>query len=103
MAADGHLTYPGFNISFLIPLEQNTDELEQAIAKIRRDLVANANRHLPFHCQIEIQVTAQRCALVASAVHSVPISTPLESRPQPGRNRRGLNRACQLAPAAPPE
>jgi hypothetical protein len=55
---DDELTYPGFNVSFLVPPQHDPKKIDKAIAKIKRDVTASAERHLPADCQIELQDTA---------------------------------------------
>jgi hypothetical protein len=57
MADDEYLTYPGFNVTFLVPPQHDTDKLDRAIAAIKRDVAASAERHLPAACQTEIEDT----------------------------------------------
>ncbi len=55
---DDDLTYPGFNVSFLVPPRHDARKIDAAIAKIKRDVTESAERHLPPDCQIELQDTA---------------------------------------------
>lgn len=55
MTDDDCLTYPGFNVSFLVPPEHDPDKLDQAIAGIKRDVTASAGRRLPPDCRLELQ------------------------------------------------
>ena len=57
MADDDYLTYPGFNVSFLVPPQHDTNKLDRAIAEIKRDVSESAERRLPANCQIELQDT----------------------------------------------
>jgi hypothetical protein len=58
MTDDDYLTYPGFDVSFRVPLLHDPDKLDRAIAQIKSDVTASAERHLPTDCQIEFQDTA---------------------------------------------
>jgi hypothetical protein len=58
MRDDKYLTYPGFNVSFLVPPRHDPDKLDRAIAHIKRDVIESAARHLPEGCQVELQDTA---------------------------------------------
>ena len=55
--ADDYLTYPGFDVSFLVPRDHDPDKIDQAIADIKRDVTKSAARHLPAGCQLELQDT----------------------------------------------
>ena len=54
MTDDDYLTYPGFGVSFLVPPEHDTDEIDKAIAEIKREVTESAERHLPGGCQLEL-------------------------------------------------
>jgi hypothetical protein len=58
MTDDECLTYPGFDVSFRVPPQHDSDKIDKAIAEIKRDLTASAERHLPTDCRIELQDTA---------------------------------------------
>ena len=55
MTDDEYLTYPGFDVSFRVPHEHDEDEIDRAIARIKRDVTASAERHLPEGCRLELQ------------------------------------------------
>jgi hypothetical protein len=57
MADDDYLTYPGFDVSFLVPHEHDPDKLDRAIAEIKREVIDSAARHLPADCQLDLQDT----------------------------------------------
>jgi hypothetical protein len=57
MTKDEYLTYPGFDVSFRVPLQHDADKLDGAIARIKRDVAESATRHLPDGCQLELQDT----------------------------------------------
>jgi hypothetical protein len=57
MADDDYLTYPGFNVSFLVPPQHDTNKLDEAIAEIRREVTESAERHLPADCQLDLEDT----------------------------------------------
>jgi hypothetical protein len=57
MTDDDYLTYPGFNVSFLVPPQHDADKIDKAIAEIKRDVTQSAERHLPGDCQLELQDT----------------------------------------------
>ena len=58
MTDDDYLTYPGFNVSFLVPPRHDPDKIDKAIAEIKRDVTESAERHLPADCQLDLQDTA---------------------------------------------
>ena len=58
MTDDECLTYPGFDVSFLVPHRHDTDKIDKAIAEIKRDVTVSAARHLPEGCQVDLQDTA---------------------------------------------
>lgn len=55
MADDDYLTYPGFNVSFLVPPRHDPNKIDKAIAGIKRDVTDSAERHLPADCQLDLQ------------------------------------------------
>lgn len=57
LADEDLLTYPGFCVSFLVPLRHDPNTLESAIAEITRDVIDSAQRHLPPDCKVELQDT----------------------------------------------
>ncbi len=57
MKDDDYLTYPGFNVSFLVPPQHDANKLDTAIAEIKRDVTESAERHLPPDCQLELDDT----------------------------------------------
>jgi hypothetical protein len=54
MAKHDLLTYPGFDVSFLVPRQHDPETLDRAIAAIKRDVSESAERHLPAGCQLEL-------------------------------------------------
>jgi hypothetical protein len=58
MTNDEFLTYPGFDVSFRVPPRHDEDELDTAIAQIKRDVTESAARHLPEGCHLDLQDTA---------------------------------------------
>jgi hypothetical protein len=58
MAHDNLLSYPGFDVGFLVSREHDPDQLDEAIAQIKLDVEASAGRHLPPGCIVELQDTA---------------------------------------------
>lgn len=57
MANDNLLSYPGFEVEFLVPRQHDPDRLDIAIAQIKRDVEASAERHLPPGCVVALQET----------------------------------------------
>jgi len=57
MTDDDYLTYPGFNVSVLVPPQHDTDKIDKAIAEMKRDVTESAERHLPADCQLDLQDT----------------------------------------------
>ena len=57
MADDDFLTYPGFNVSFLVPPRHDPNKLDKAIDEIKRDVGESAKQHLPADCLIELEDT----------------------------------------------
>jgi hypothetical protein len=57
MADDHLLSYPGFDVGFLVPRQHDPDQLDEAIAQIKRDVEESAGRHLPAGCRVELQDT----------------------------------------------
>jgi len=57
MADDDLLSYPGFDVAFLVPPEHDPDQLDEAIAHIKRDIENSAVRHLPAGCLVELRDT----------------------------------------------
>jgi hypothetical protein len=58
MAKHDLLTYPGFDVSFLVPRQHDAETLDKAIAEIKRDVTESAERHLPAGCELELQDSA---------------------------------------------
>ena len=58
MTDDKHLTYPGFDVSFLVPVGHDPESLEKAIARIKQDVMKSAARHLPEGSRLELMDTA---------------------------------------------
>ena len=57
MTDDDYLTYPGFNVSVLVPRQHDTDKIDKAIAEMKRDVTESAERHLPADCELDLQDT----------------------------------------------
>jgi len=57
MPDDDFLSYPGFLVSFQVPPRHDADVLDRAIAKIKRDVEASAEKRLPPGCSVELQDT----------------------------------------------
>ena len=57
MKDDDYLTYPGFNVSFLVPPQHDADKIDKAIAEIKRDVTESAGRHLPEDCRLDLEDT----------------------------------------------
>jgi hypothetical protein len=53
-----YLTYPGFDVSFLVPPRHDAGKLDSAITQIKRDVTESAARNLPEGCKLELQDTA---------------------------------------------
>jgi hypothetical protein len=52
------VVYPGVLVSFRVPRQIEADVLDEAIAKIRRDIEQSVERHLPAGCVAELQKMA---------------------------------------------
>ena len=57
MTDDDYLTYPGFGVSFLVPPEHDTAEIDKAIAEIKRTVTESAELHLPPGCEVALDDT----------------------------------------------
>jgi hypothetical protein len=55
MADDNLLSYPGFEVGFLVPRLHDLDQLDLAIDRIKRDVEESAGRHLPAGCLLQLQ------------------------------------------------
>jgi hypothetical protein len=58
MANDNLRSYPGFDVSFLVPRDHDPDQLDTAIARIKSDIEDSAGRNLPAGCRVELLDTA---------------------------------------------
>ena len=57
MADDNLLSYPGFDVALLVPAQHDPDQLDAAIAQIKRDVELSAARYLPSGCLVQLQDT----------------------------------------------
>jgi hypothetical protein len=59
MAAENDLVlYPGVFITFRVPRQYEVAVLDEAIARIKRDIEKSIERHLPVGCVAELQKMA---------------------------------------------
>lgn len=58
MAENDLVLYPGVLVSFRVPRQYETAVLDEAIARIKRDIEQSIARHLPADCVAELQKMA---------------------------------------------
>jgi hypothetical protein len=58
MAEQDLVVYPGVLVSFRVPQQCEAAVLDEAIAKISRDIEESIERHLPAGCVAELQKMA---------------------------------------------
>jgi hypothetical protein len=58
MAERDLVLYPGVLVSFRVPRQYEAAVLDEAIAKIKRDIEESIQRHLPAGCVAELQKMA---------------------------------------------